>query len=134
MNNLTQPLVHRILVVDDNPSIHEDFHKILCPVQTEARSTVASLASELFEDASPENAWGSFQLDSAHQGQEALAMVQAAQRDGRPYSLAFIDVRMPPGWDGIETIARIWQTDPDLQVVVCTAYSDHSWQIGRAHV
>jgi len=41
--------------------------------------------------------------------------------------MAFVDVRMPPGWDGIETIARIWEKYPELQVVVCTAYSDYSW-------
>ena len=47
---------------------------------------------------------------------------------GRPYSVAFVDMRMPPGWDGIETIARLWQADPDLQIVICTAYSDYSWE------
>ena len=47
---------------------------------------------------------------------------------GRPYALAFVDVRMPPGWDGVETIERIWQVDPDLQIVICTAYSDYSWE------
>jgi YesN/AraC family two-component response regulator len=41
--------------------------------------------------------------------------------------MAFVDVRMPPGWDGIETIARIWEAYPDLQVAICTAYSDYSW-------
>jgi PAS domain S-box-containing protein len=41
--------------------------------------------------------------------------------------MAFVDVRMPPGWDGIETIAKIWDVYPDLQIVICTAYSDYSW-------
>ena len=54
-------------------------------------------------------------------------MVQRALQEGAPYAMAFIDVRMPPGWDGIETAARIWAVDPDLQVVICTAYSDYSW-------
>src|SRR5205085_8096610 len=39
----------------------------------------------------------------------------------------FVDMRMPPGWDGLETIRAIWQADPDVQVVICSAYSDHSW-------
>jgi two-component system, NtrC family, sensor kinase len=56
-----------------------------------------------------------------------LAKVQHAVNSGRPYAIAFVDVRMPPGWDGIETISRLWQVDPDLQVIVCTAYSDYSW-------
>src|SRR5213078_1638963 len=52
----------------------------------------------------------------------------------RPYAMAFVDVRMPPGWDGIETIARIWEIYPELQVVICTAYSDYSWKDMRAKV
>ena len=64
----------------------------------------------------------SFELDSAYQGQEALEMVKQALAENRPYAMAFVDVRMPPGWDGIETIARIWEVDPELQIVVCTAY------------
>src|SRR5258708_19048976 len=42
--------------------------------------------------------------------------------------MAFVDVRMRPGWDGIETTAKIWEKYPDLQVVICTAYSDYSWE------
>ena len=55
-------------------------------------------------------------------------MVHQATAAGNPYALAFVDVRMPPGWDGIETIDRLWQTDPNLHVVICTPYSDYSWE------
>ena len=58
---------------------------------------------------------------------EGLERVRQALAEGRPYAMAFMDVRMPPGWDGIETTAKIWEIDPDLQVVICTAYSDYSW-------
>jgi two-component system, NtrC family, sensor kinase len=68
-----------------------------------------------------------FEMDSAYQGQEGLAMLEQAQKEGRPYWMAFVDVRMPPGWDGVETISRLWEVAPDLQVVICTAYSDYSW-------
>jgi DNA-binding NtrC family response regulator len=68
-----------------------------------------------------------FEIDSAFQGQEGLALVTRALAEGRPYAMAFVDIRMPPGWDGIETIGRLWEAYPDLQVVVCTAYSDYSW-------
>ena len=54
-------------------------------------------------------------------------MVQRALQEERPYAMAFMDVRMPPGWDGIETTERIWQVSPNLQIVLCTAYSDYSW-------
>src|SRR5207253_8749724 len=68
-----------------------------------------------------------FELHSAYQGQEALAVVQQALREDKPPAMAFMDVRMPPGWDGIETVTRIWRVYPELQVVICTAYSDYSW-------
>ncbi|MAD80979.1 MAG: hypothetical protein CMJ50_09085, partial [Planctomycetaceae bacterium] len=51
----------------------------------------------------------------------------AAVAENRPYALAFVDMRMPPGWDGLTTIEQLWKADPDLQVVICTAYSDNTW-------
>ena len=69
-----------------------------------------------------------FELESAFQGKEALEKTIIGIAAGKPYALAFVDVRMPPGWDGIETIEHLWQVDPALQVVVCTAYSDYSWE------
>ena len=69
-----------------------------------------------------------FEIDSALQGQDGLAYVERAQAASRPYALAFVDVRMPPGWDGIETIGHLWEADPDLQIVICTAHSDYNWQ------
>ena len=41
--------------------------------------------------------------------------------------MAFVDMRMPPGWDGLETIGRLWDVDPDLQVAICSAHSDYDW-------
>ena len=87
----------------------------------------------LFDEDKPATTM-SFELDSAYQGQEGLEMVKQALAENRPYALAFVDVRMPPGWDGIETIARIWEVDPELQIVVCTAYADYSWEEMRAKV
>jgi diguanylate cyclase (GGDEF)-like protein/PAS domain S-box-containing protein len=69
-----------------------------------------------------------FEMDSAYQGAEALEKVQISLAKGVPYAMAFLDMRMPPGWDGVETVERLWQADPRLQVVFCTAYSDYSWK------
>jgi diguanylate cyclase (GGDEF)-like protein/PAS domain S-box-containing protein len=115
----------RILLVDDLPSIHDDFRKILTPVAP-GGDDLADMEAALFGAAVPKRET-SFELDSAYQGEQALAMLEAALHAGRPYAVAFIDMRMPPGWDGIETIERLWQVDPRLQVVICTAFSDHSW-------
>ncbi len=120
---------HRILLVDDNPSIHEDFRRIL---QAADDDPLAASEAELFGGAAPpcdsEASPAAFDLQSALQGQLALEMVEEAVRDGQPFSVAFVDVRMPPGWNGIETIKRLWQVDPDLEVVICTAYADYSWK------
>ena len=117
----------RILVIDDNHGIHDDFKKILCSGDADATG-LAETEAALFDESPLKKVTKSFEIDSAFQGQEALAMVKQSLSDGRPYAMAFVDVRMPPGWDGIETIARIWSEYPDLQVVVCTAYSDYSFE------
>jgi CheY-like chemotaxis protein len=129
--NTTIDTAPRILVVDDNTAIHEDFRKTLLGVSSKA-SALADLEAELFSKPSAAKV-GPFRVDFASQGQEALALVEAALKANDPYALAFVDIRMPPGWDGVETIERVWKLCPDLQAVMCTAYSDYSWHeiIGR---
>ena len=118
---------HRILIIDDNPAIHEDFRKILGPADVKLAEELDADEAALFGDkADAARAW-SFQIDSAFQGKEGLEKVRTAVAEGNPYAVAFVDVRMPPGWDGVETISRIWKEFPDLQIVICTAYSDYSW-------
>src|SRR5216684_916141 len=122
-----QPENHRILIIDDNPSIHEDFRKILGPADAKLAKELDADEAALFGEAADASRPWSFQIDSAFQGQEGLEKVRRAVATGAPYAVAFVDVRMPPGWDGIETISRIWKEFPDLQIVICTAYSDYSW-------
>lgn len=118
----------RILVVDDNEAIHDDFRKVL----TRAEAAASDLEAQLFgesdsdSDADVTNAMV-YQIDSAHQGLEAIEETSIALGAGDPYSVVFMDVRMPPGLDGIKTTARILELDPHVQVVICTAYSDYSW-------
>lgn len=117
----------RVLVVDDNPTIHEDFRKILRRSAASA-NRLDDLVSAILETEAGANADEGFEVESAYQGEEGFALVQQAIDQGRPYALAFVDMRMPPGWDGVETISKIWVADPSLQIVICTAYSDHSWE------
>jgi PAS domain S-box-containing protein len=123
----SQPHNHRILIIDDNPSIHEDFRKILGPADAKLAEELDATEASLFGDHAGSSSAQNFRIDSAFQGQEGLEKVRAACAEGAPYAVAFVDVRMPPGWDGIETISRIWKEFPDLQIVICTAYSDYSW-------
>jgi len=115
----------RILLVDDMPALHEDFRKILMPLAPADEELIADEAV-LFGDASG-SAATAFELDSAFQGQEALVKVQTSVEVDLPYAMAFVDMRMPPGWDGVQTIEQLWQADARLQIVICTAYSDHGW-------
>src|SRR5437764_5649966 len=117
----------RLLVIDDNKAIHDDFRKILTRAKA-PRGNLAEAEAALFGDAIPKIELPEFEIDSAFQGQEGLALIEKSLQEGRPYAMAFVDVRMPPGWDGVETTAKIWQKYPDLQVVICTAYSDYSWE------
>ncbi|MDY6824722.1 MAG: response regulator [Thermodesulfobacteriota bacterium] len=123
----------RILVVDDNAAIHEDFKKILYGgVRYKRGRAGSSLENELFGDAETHTPKQSlnpveYVIDDAYQGEEAIAMVDAAEAEGFPYSLAFMDVRMPPGMDGIQAIKQIWEHHRHLEMVICTAYSDYSW-------
>jgi two-component system cell cycle sensor histidine kinase/response regulator CckA len=115
----------RILIVDDNAAIHDDYRKILG-----VDSSAAGFREEeedFFGKPEKSRRQAGFEMDFAFQGFEALEHVKAAIEVGRRYAVAFIDVRMPPGWDGLETTLRLWDADPDLQIVICTAYSDYSW-------
>lgn len=129
MKNILSPN-RRILVVDDNPAIHGDFRRVLQRDDTKLKDLDAEAAAlfgagEMLDDTSEEI---EFSVDAAHQGKEALEMVKEALEAGKPYALAFIDMRMPPGWDGLQTIEEIWKIDDSIQVVICTAYSDRSWK------
>ena len=116
----------RILVIDDNQSIHDDFRKILgrpaAPNKMLDKAAAALFGRPLAES----HAYCEFELAHASQAEEGIALVERSVDEERPYALAFVDVRMPPGCDGVETVRRLWGIDPHLQVVICTAHSDYS--------
>ncbi|WNG50116.1 response regulator [Archangium minus] len=116
----------RILVVDDNPSIHQDFRKILARPDDDVEELDA-MESMLFGEAPPRLGTSRFELDFALGGEEGVRRVKEAVREGRPYAMAFVDIRMPPGMDGVETTLHMWREEADLQVVLCSAHSDYSW-------
>ncbi len=114
----------RILLVDDNEGVHPYFTEVLAPEDSAAAMDAA--AADLFGE-SEARVDIRFELSSAYQGEEALEMVRRAREAGLPFAMAFVDMRMPPGWDGLTTIVKIWEVDPEIQIVICTAYSDHTW-------
>ena len=121
----------RILIIDDSEAIHTDFHRILNPEHGRSRNADLDLLEEALFGPAPSRASPSgeqaFEVDSAFQGQEGVAKVKEALAAGRPYALVFLDYRMPPGWNGAETLRHLRVVAPSLRVVLCSAYSDYSW-------
>ena len=133
---MNSELSGKILIVDDNPAIHEDYRKVLHNLGHRRRlpeaaarflgQTQAPPASINEQDKATCKLPESFELQGASQGREAIELVQ--QLGPGHFDLAFVDMRMPPGIDGIDTILGIWKIDPSLPCVICTAYSDYSWR------
>lgn len=119
----------RIIIIDDNPEIHKDFMKILTK-NVEKNKELLEIESKIFDEGEIEEkaSLPQFEIDIASQGEEGFNKIVNAFNNKKPYALAFVDIRMPPGWDGVETIKKIWEIDPEIQIVICTAYSDYSWE------
>ncbi len=122
----------RILIIDDSEAIHHDFRRLLGPERKPANKELDLMEETLFGEPLavkrvPEPGLD-FEVDSAFQGEEGLEKVRQAQAAGRPYALAFLDYRMPPGWNGVETLRHLRKVAPALPVVLCSAYSDYSWE------
>jgi diguanylate cyclase (GGDEF)-like protein len=126
MAKQTSSLNRRILIIDDSVDIHDDFRKVLGGGLNSSAS-LAAAEFALLGESLPTNMNPGFEVESAMQGQEGVVRAQQAIDEGRPFAMAFVDMRMPPGWDGLETIERLWAVDPDVQVVICSAHSDYDW-------
>jgi CheY-like chemotaxis protein len=115
----------RVLVVDDTAMIHDDFKKVLATIAP--ANALDRAEAELFGNEANKPSAVEFTLTSAFQGLEAIDKVRDALAKDEPFAVAFMDVRMPPGMDGVEATRKILELDERIQIVLCTAYSDHSW-------
>jgi CheY-like chemotaxis protein len=118
----------RILIIDDSEAIHVDFRRVLIRKQSRSHGKLDALELEIFGTQHRTPAEPEFDVDSALQGQEALALMRQAQAEGRPYALVFLDYQMPPGWNGVETLRQLRKVNPTVPVVFFSAYSDYSWE------
>ncbi len=117
----------RMLIIDDTESVHASFRTLFekRPTTSSFAAAKAALLSGTPGAAMPAASGGAtFDLDFALQGREGVDKAAKARLNGDPYLVAFVDMRMPPGWDGATTIKHLWEVDPDMQVVVCTAFAD----------
>jgi CheY-like chemotaxis protein len=126
----------KILVVDDQKDLRFQLAKLLenAGKKSETNSLVEQMRARLLGEKDEEegesaedeeNTTGSYIVETAAQGQDAFEMVKKSLEDKDPYSVMFLDMRMPPGWDGLETAKRIREVDKDLEIVIMTAYADH---------
>lgn len=120
----------RILVIDDNMDIHKDFEKILG--NSSSTQDLSSVESELFGSSIQSQSLSkpTCQTVSAMQGQEGFDTFRAHHLSN-PFDVVFVDMRMPPGWDGLRTIKEIWSINPEQFIVLCSAYSDYSFDALR---
>lgn len=115
----------QILVVDDDHAIHQLIGRTLtCRLSA---PFAAESEEDFFGDSPTTGLTTRFQIVSAFDGLEALQAVQAAAKDGGSFAMAFVELRLPAPWSGVDTIRRIWAEDPDVQIVVCTGCEALEW-------
>jgi len=120
----------RILIIDDDKNIWKSYQSILN--KTQAKSSDVNRLEDLLlqgstepKKASTQNN-SSYDLSFAQQGEEGFLTLKTAHAQGKPFSLAFVDIRMPPGWDGVKTARAIRDIDSEIEIVIVTAYADIS--------
>ncbi|MBU0480980.1 MAG: hypothetical protein KKG47_07750 [Proteobacteria bacterium] len=116
----------RILLVDDEDHILELYRYILtedCETNG-AAGRIDELEKNLFGNEANPFKIDDFALTVCHQGDEAVQAVKIADQENDPYAIAFLDIRMPPGPDGLWTAEQIRKIDPYVIVVLVTAYAD----------
>lgn len=116
----------RILVVDDEDSIQQVIRQVLAPEdrRLSSRRELASLAASLFATADREEEAALYDLVFCHQGEAAVAVVARSLEIDAPFAMVFLDMRMPPGKDGLWTATRIRELDDMVNILIMTAYSD----------
>ena len=122
MTNLFKRIANRVLVVDDDEMLIDEYVRCLGEdyEPDSATTTLTELEKVLFGDETDETGAARFDVEYRTQGEPAVEAVEAAVKAGKPYAIVFLDIRMPPGIDGIEAAKRIRALDPDVNIVIVT--------------
>lgn len=114
---------NRILVCDDDAALIEEYKRCLSQdfIAEVGATTLTDLEKVLFGDETNDAGAVSFDVETCDQGEDAVSAVEAAISAGKPFSIVFLDIRMPPGMDGIEAAKKIRELDPRVNIVVVTA-------------
>ena len=116
-----QPANAKVLIVDDQKDIHDDFEEMLRP---RATATADDLAASFLSHEEPDHHLPAFELLHAMGGEEACALLKREEQRQRPFAVAYVDIRMPPGIDGVATVRNIRRIDRAIEIVLMTAYTD----------
>ena len=117
-----ETLTNRILVVDDDAMLIGEYLRCLgSDFEPDlATTTLGDLEKVLFGEETDEKGAAKFDVQSRSQGNTAVEAVRDAVKVGNPFSIVFLDIRMPPGIDGIEAARRIRELDPNVNIVIVT--------------
>jgi EAL domain-containing protein (putative c-di-GMP-specific phosphodiesterase class I)/CheY-like chemotaxis protein len=124
-------MIPKILAIDDNTGILNDYRKILTTSGSAVSSVLEDFESDLFGNVTTDQLPFNCDLFTATQGEEGFNLF-CKERLVQAFDVVFVDMRMPPGWDGLRTIREIWNVDPSQFIVLCSAYSDYSFAELRA--
>lgn len=122
----------RVLVVDDEQPIRDAFRDVLLDADvSEDLAAFQNLRSKLFSSVDAHSTsrrarirTTSFDPVFCDGAASAVEAVRQSLADECPFAVVFLDMRMPPGQDGAWAAARIRELDPEIEIVICTAYSD----------
>jgi signal transduction histidine kinase len=122
---MSQNVKRRILLVDDEIKILDELRKILCP-DVSGHRDLKELEKRLFGDADNSAAdQVEYHVVCCRQGEDAIRQARTARQQGEPFMAAFLDVRMPPGIDGVCVAEEIRKFDRDMEFVIMTGYADY---------
>lgn len=130
----------KILVVDDDPHVLEAYEEILVTAGDSETDELMSLLTDGFSLDSDESKSAvdvskeTFELSTAESGHDAITLFKQALKEGKPFSTVFLDIRMPPGMDGVECSSQLRMLDPRVNIVVVSAYSDYSMDEIHTHL
>ncbi|MDH3373458.1 MAG: response regulator [Gammaproteobacteria bacterium] len=115
----------RVLIADDDENILEAYLEAFSePESTREMQVLDALEAELFDPDAEIEKEPHFDVVACSQGNDAISLAKQAADGGEPFDVVILDVRMPPGIDGVEAGSKIRELDPDVPIVFVTGFSD----------
>jgi CheY-like chemotaxis protein len=125
VNTHKDPDYIRVLIADDDEFVLDCYREaFLEPESTREMRALDALSAELFDVEEDVEEERKFKVTACSQGNDAISLAKEAANDGHPFDVVILDVRMPPGIDGVEAGSKIRELDPEVEIVFVSGYSD----------